>query len=119
MTVNQVINRVNRVKPNAFAFIDKARWISEVEGMIQTEVMLLAPAEVVTYGSGSGKCELLVPPPWDKLYESYLVARIDFANGEYDKYANTSAMFNKHYEEFTRWFADTYRPADKTPPPMR
>lgn len=56
--------------------------------------------------------EMLVRPPHDKLYRSYLTAKIDFANGEYDKYANTAMMFNSDFGEFMRWFALTYRPAD-------
>ena len=55
---------------------------------------------------------MLVRPPHDKLYRSYLTAKIDFANGEYDKYANTAMMFNSDFGEFMRWFALTYRPAD-------
>lgn len=55
--------------------------------------------------------ELLVNPPHDKLYRSYLTAMIDYANGEYDKYQNTMQMFNEHYNEFVRWFMINYRPA--------
>ena len=56
--------------------------------------------------------EMLVAPPHDKLYRSYLTAMVDFANGEYEKYDNTMQMFNANYGEFMRWFAMNYRPAD-------
>lgn len=113
MTVNQVIERVDRVKPNAFDFADKVEWLSEAEGLVQGEVMLFAPEEIIVYGEADGERELLAAPPYDKLYEFYLIARIDFANGEYDKYQNTYAMFNSAFAQFTRWFADSYRPADR------
>ena len=58
-------------------------------------------------------CELLAEPPHHKLYPEYIIARIDYANGEYDKYQNTMAMFNAFWGEFSRWFARTYRPADR------
>ena len=112
MKIREVIENVDRVKPNAFDFADKVRWLNEVEGMVQTDILLLAPQEFITYGSGDGERELLVAPPHDKLYEAYLTARIDFANGEYKKYNNTVAMFNQALTEFTRWFADNFRPAD-------
>ncbi len=57
--------------------------------------------------------ELLAEPPHSKLYAEYLIARIDYANGEYDKYANAMQMFNAFWGEFSRWFARTYRPADR------
>lgn len=60
---------------------------------------------------GSG-CELLAEPPHCKLYPEYIIARIDYANGEYDKYDNTMQMFNAFWGEFSRWFARMYRPAD-------
>jgi len=55
---------------------------------------------------------LLVPVPHDKLYRSYLCAMIDYANGEYDKYNNAMAMFNRELSEFTNWYARTYDPAN-------
>ena len=55
---------------------------------------------------------LLVAPPHDKLYRSYLTAMIDFANGEYDRYQNTMTLFNMQFGEFMRWFALNYKPAD-------
>lgn len=57
--------------------------------------------------------ELLVEPPHSKLYAEYLMARIDYANGEYDKYQNSMQMFNAFWGEFMRWFARTYCPAGR------
>lgn len=113
MKIKEVIEIVDRVKPNAFESADKIRWLNEVEGAVQTEVLMLAPAEIVVYGAEDTERELLVDPPFDKIYEAYLKARIDFENGEYDRYRNTCAMYNSFMEDFTRWFADTYRPADR------
>ncbi len=71
----------------------------------------------LTY-DGSG-VELLVEPPHSKLYAEYIMARIDYANGEYDKYDNTMQMFNAFWGEFMRWFARVYAPADRHPLPPR
>lgn len=113
MTVAQVIQAVDEVKPNAFSNEEKTRWLNEVEGMVQTEVLLFASEEVITYSYEQDKdAELLVQPPHDKLYPAYLEARVDYANGEYEKYQNTMQMFNAFYGEFIRWFALIYSPAD-------
>jgi len=113
MRLGQVIEYVDGIKPNAFSPETKTAWLSECEGLVQTEVLLWAPAEIITYDYATHRdAELLVAPPHDKLYWAYLTAMIDFANGEYDKYQNTMQLFNSHYGEFMRWFAQRYRPAD-------
>lgn len=113
MTLSQVIQTVDEVKPNAFSSETKTTWLNEVEGMVQTQVFLWASEEIISYAYDTDKnVELLVKPPHDKLYPAYLEARIDYANGEYNKYQNTMQMFNEFFGEFMRWFALTYRPAD-------
>ena len=80
---------------------------------MQTEVILWASEEIITYQYDEDKDkELLAQPPHDKIYWAYLTAMIDFANGEYNKYQNTMQMFNSFFGEFMRWFALNYRPAD-------
>lgn len=113
MTLSDVIERVDDIKPNAFSAKAKTAWINECEGMVQTEVFLLAPVEIISYNYETDKnTALLVDPPHDKLYWAYLAAMIDFANGEYNKYQNSVQMFNSYFGEFMRWYAQNYRPAD-------
>lgn len=113
MTIAKVLAAADAVKPNAFSEEVKLQWVNEAEGMVQTDVLLRAIDDVVTYEWPTDEnTELLVKPPHDKLYLAYLIAMIDFTNGEYNKYANTVAMFNTHLSEYAAWFQRTYRPAD-------
>lgn len=113
MTLEALIQRVDETKPNAFSNDRKTEWVNEVEGMVQTEIFLMAPVGCVQYHYDADKgAQLLVDPPHDKLYPPYLEAKIDYANGEYEKYQNTMQMFNQFYGEFMRWYATNYRPAD-------
>lgn len=113
MTVGEVITKVDRYKPNAFSEEEKTEWISRCEGMVQTQIFLFAKVEIITYSWPESKdVSLLVDPPFDKLYASYLEAMIDYHNGEYDKYQNTMQMFNSDFSELMNWFANAYRPAD-------
>lgn len=116
MTLEDVLAWVDSIKPNAFSDNEKTNWVNEVEGMVQTDVFLWAPEEIIVYDYETDKDkELLAQPPHDKIYGAYLTAMIDFANGEYNKYQNTMQMFNAHFGEFMRWFATVYRPADTHP----
>ena len=122
-TLKSVIDYVDEIKPNAFSNEAKTKWLNECEGLVQTEVLLWASEEIITYQYGyhglltyqydaDKDKELLAQPPHDKIYWAYLTAMIDFANGEYNKYQNTMQMFNSFFGEFMRWFALNYRPAD-------
>ena len=114
MTLKEAIERVSRAKPHAFPEEALTEWINEVEGMIQTEIMLLDPVANLTRYDWEKNQEtvLMVRPPHDKLYISYLEAKIDYKNGEYDKYQASQVMFEEHWTEFEVWFIETYHPAD-------
>lgn len=113
MTVEEAIEYVDNVKPNAFSQEVKTKWLSDCEGRIQSDVFLQAPVEFINYKWPENKdWELLVSHPHDKLYLTYLEAMVDYSNGEYSKYQNTMEMFNTDLLIFSRWFSATYRPAD-------
>ena len=113
MTLDQVITRVDDIKPNAFTKETKTAWINELEGMVQADIFLLDPVEMIQYTyDADADTDLLVKPPHDKIYWTYLTAMIDFANGEYNKYQNTMQLFNKFLGEYARWYMMRYRPAD-------
>lgn len=112
-TLKSVIEYVDEIKPNAFSNEAKTQWVNECEGLVQTEVLLLADTELISYSYDIDKNkELLVKHPHVKIYWAYLTAMIDFANGEYNKYQNTMQMFNAFFGEYMRWFALWYHPAD-------
>lgn len=113
MKIGDVIAYVDRIKPNPFDTADKLIWLNEVEGLVQSEVLYLAAADMVEYTPETDlETELLLRSPHDKVYRSYLVAMIDLANGEYNRYANTVEVFNTQFAELSCWYADRYRPAD-------
>lgn len=112
-TLKSVIEYVDEIKPNAFSDAVKTQWVNECEGLVQTEVLLVADTELISYSYDADKDkELLVKHPHVKIYWAYLTAMIDFANGEYNKYQNTMQMFNAFFSEYMRWFALWYHPAD-------
>lgn len=113
MRIRDAIDYVNAVKLNAFDPVVFLTWINEVEGLVQTEALLLETEDLIEYGPETDlDTELLVRSPHDKLYRAYLVAMVDFANGEYNRYQNTVAMFNQYFSEYVIWYADKYNPAD-------
>ena len=114
-TLKKIIEFVDGVKPNAFTPEQKTEWINEVEGYVQSEVMLIyTPDLLLRYDWAQNQdTELLVLPPHDKLYRTYLAAMIDFYNQEYDHYQNAMTLYNAQMGEFKKWFLVNYHPADR------
>jgi hypothetical protein len=114
MTLKQVIDHVDSLKPNAFTYDHKTRWINEIEGQVQTEVFLFLPDNITQYTWESNQnTELFVKAPYDSIYDYYLQAQIDFHNGEYEKAQNSIAWFQDKYDAFKKWYVETYHPADR------
>lgn len=107
MTITQLIAYADTVKPNAFDTATKTIWINEIEGMVQTDVMLIASDDIVQYDAEDIEETLLVEPPHDKLYRTYLCAMIDFHHGEYDRFNNAMLLFNRQYSEYMEWYTRT------------
>ena len=116
MKLSTVLALVDEIKPNAFSAQTKTVWLNEIEGLVQTEILLVRVEEIIVYDyETNADTELLVSAPHSKIYAAYLMAQIDFANGEYNKYQNSMVVFNSYFGEYQRWFANNYRPADTHP----
>lgn len=46
--------------------------------------------------------------PHDRLYVFYIIAMMDYANMEYNNYANDMAMYESALDEFAKWWQRTY-----------
>lgn len=114
MTVNNCIAYIDSIEPNAYTAAQKAMWISECEGKVYTDLFLLQPNEFtpVVYDADKDRT-LALPAPYDRLYPRYLQAMIHYANGEYDRYANSMAAFNEVWGGLHRWFGANYDVSDR------
>lgn len=113
MKLKEAIEKADMTTPNAFSVESKTEWINEVEGMVQSQVLLFAPEEIITYTyPADADRKLLVAEPHSKIYPSYLRAMMDFTAGDYDRYRVTYEMFNTQFREYMAWFSRNYRPAD-------
>ena len=113
MKIKDAIATARALTPDAFGDEALFNWINQLEGQLASQVFLMAPAEVeqlhYTYPEDL-ETELLVVPPYDEVYTAYLKAKVDAANGEYNKYANSMAIYNAVYAAFVCWFCQLYDP---------
>ena len=115
MTINDVITRIDALKPNTYSVEDKIRWLSELDGIIKVKIIdTHEGGESVSFSGYPGDCdlmtELLVPAPYDDVYIYWLEAQIDYANGEYNKYNNSRERYNAVYADFRNYYNRTHMP---------
>ncbi len=115
MTILEAINRVDSTKQNSYTQIEKVDWLSTLDGVIKRDIIDTHEdgEDVVFEGYNtetSLDTELLVPAPYDDIYIRWLEARIDYANGEYGKYNNSSTAYNDAYSLFSNYYNRNHMP---------
>lgn len=118
MTILEAVNRVDTTKPNSYTQVEKVDWLSALDGIIKHQI-------IDTHEGGEGKVfkgynadtsldtVLLVPAPYDDIYIRWLEARIDYANGENDKYNNSLTAYNDTYDLYANYYNRTHMPKGK------
>ena len=92
MTVKEMIEYTDRLKPNSFNFEVKLSWINQVEGMLQSEILNVPLDKIKVLSNASDT--LLIPHPYSQAYSFYVASMIDFFSGDFAKYENSSAAYN-------------------------
>lgn len=86
-------------------------WLSEIDGRVQTEIMLADVLDVIGYTAEQYDANLLILPPHDALYVDWLLYKASEYYGEYDRAQYHGAEFEKKYKRFAAWYMNEYRPA--------
>ena len=102
MTIKGLIDKVQEEKPNTFSDEKLLSFINEIEH--DTAEQLAAFFEPYTEVDDT---ELLVPAPYDALYESYLKAKIDYALEEYASYQLNQEQHDNDFAIFIDWVVRT------------
>lgn len=111
-SINEVMERVDRVTPNTIEQQDKARWLMELDGRVYAEVTQADAPNTLPPQSWpeDGDKPLLVEAPRDNIYDLYLIAMVQFYMREYSDYNNTVDQFTKAYNEFLAWYRRNHVP---------
>lgn len=103
MTPNKVIEIVDKTKFNAYDDETKLGWISKLDGMVKRLVMQEEDFKPYAYPDDMDT-ELLIPFPFDDVYQLYVSSMIDYSNREYDNYNNSAMMFEQQFAEYKKAF---------------
>lgn len=110
MTLLELLNKVNTEKPNSFSNEYLMNLVNEVEAQVYDYLEtpdymriyhVRSEIETVEEPEETGlDGELLMPDPYSTAYESYIRARLDYANEEFDLYANDTEQFNSDMDSW-------------------
>ena len=114
MKIIEAINRIDQQKPNGYSQADKIRWLSRLDGKIKAEIIDKHEGAVDTtfseYTEEELYTELLVPHPYEEVYDLWLESQIDYANGETARYNNSISAFNYAYQVYERFYNREHMP---------
>lgn len=114
MTIREAIGRVDGLKYNTYTDAEKAAWLSELDGRVKALILDTCQGPEVDFPGYDQDTDpdrvLLAAAPFEELYLRWLEARVDYANGEYDKYNNSMAMFQAVWEAYRNHYIRTHMP---------
>lgn len=110
MQVSELLKIVSEEKPHSFSESKIISWLNEVECEVQQQLGI-SPFVPVEYDSDN----LSAPKPYDRLYVSYVKAKIDMALEDFVCYENDQAQHVVDYRDFVDWVVRTGQSAAKLP----
>jgi len=113
MTAQEAITRADALKPNAVPEAEKLRWLASLEGQIKNEIVDTHEGWDVPLPAGekiSPDDALFVPPPYEEVYVFWIMAKIDFTNGEFESFGNSKALFNSTFSAYAEHVNRTMTP---------
>lgn len=114
MTLYEALDRIDKIKPNAFTKTEKVAWISRLERTLYREIYATHEGDVQPFNGFTdetdGATDLSVPEPYDEIYIYYVFAMIDYHNREIVSYNNAMTMYNQAYKQYWAWYNRTHKP---------
>ena len=109
MKIDEAIQQVDVLKPNAYSVRQKIAWLSRLEAMVKRlvideyvggeDIPFEEFKEDVDY-----KKELYMPAPFDAAYLYWLEAQIHYTNEDIDMYNGAMMLFNSVFSEFKAYY---------------
>lgn len=130
MTANDIISKVDLLKPNEYSTSQKLMWLTQADRQLLVDVILkrgnsIAKTEPESPTEGdlwlddtilkrytsewkevfpytTSEAVLLFDEYAEEFYQWYLMTQIDLYNAEYTRYNNSSEMLNRAYSDLER-----------------
>ena len=113
-TINDVIEKVDKLKPNTYDSKDKFDWINELDGLIFQNILSRAEDTDFTFTPYDYETDIdadvLVQAPYNDIYFYFLSAKIDYNDNEITSYNNNISTYNSYYDDFAAFYRRNHVP---------
>lgn len=114
MTIAELIAHVDTIRPNAYDKDVKTGWLNEIERQVWEQIINRAEGAVeypgiYIYDEHSEK-ELLADDAHKDVYVTYLLAQMDYANMEMDRYNADAAMHQAAWDGYAAEYRRNHLP---------
>ncbi len=112
MTPEKAMEMADELRPNDIGEEMKRQWLTDIENecveyLNRHEGNSVQPWVCTEAEDGT---ELILSEPYEMAYVYKLMAEIDRAVGEYDRYNNDAQICNGYMEEWKAWFRRGHKP---------
>lgn len=107
MTITQAIKWADELRANTIRTDQKAEWLIALDKQLSHRMGVDEP----DYQWPTEDKDLLLPSPYDEVYQLYLCCRIDYYNNETTMYGNDKAVYESALDEALCWWRQTHCPA--------
>ena len=116
ITISEVLNLVDSIKPNTRTPEEKILWLNIVDRMVYEEIIKKHEgADDIEYSGYSENTpqtqELLIPKHYGAdIYRFFVEMQIDLANAEYSKYNTSMQLFQMAYNNYAQAYTREHMP---------
>ena len=120
MTIQEVLDQLDEMKPNMMSRKLKVKYLTEIEQLIYDEIVLKhvqaeepAGKPVYTEDSDPGTV-LIIPDPYSSVYLYWLMTKVDIQNQEDARYNIDRQHFENAYDTMSDWYTREHMPKQMT-----
>lgn len=105
-TIKEIVTMFKEEKPNKVSDAHIIQWFNEAEAEVQ-DMLGIPYDDWETYTvediAEDAVTEPIAKPPYISLYLFYLMARLDYANQEFESYSNNQAQYVEAFENYKKF----------------
>jgi hypothetical protein len=120
MTIQEVLDQLDEMKPNMMSRRLKVKYLTEIEQLIYDEIVQKhvqaeepAGKPVYTEDSDPGTV-LIIPDPYSSVYLYWLMTKVDIQNQEDARYNIDRQHFENAYDTMSDWYTREHMPKQMT-----
>ena len=114
MKLREILATIAQIRPHAYTDAEMITLVNTIEGRVYTDILMQSADfkgdEFDPFKEGEEERELAVPVPFTDLYIYYLASRIDYFNGDVDRYNDSMVLYNDAWDAFAAHYRRNNKP---------